>query len=90
MTDPNYTKYLDDEDANHTRRYYQAGMCPCCGSDLTSWPSPSGEYIEPQAIAEGVMLCGRCIGNEHQETPGFVEWILQSIANVRGKKSWPQ
>lgn len=80
-----FTEYLTEEDAEHARRYHRAGLCPCCGSKLGEWTDNDYEVIEPQAIGEGVVLCGRCIGNKHQETPGFLEWLLLSLANVRNQ-----
>jgi hypothetical protein len=51
---------------------WAAGCCPCCGGGL-------GESPEP--IGEGVMLCGRCIENEHHLTAGeFVPMMLAAIA----------
>jgi len=65
-------------DFDGTRERWLAGLCPCCGGDLCEWEWRD-EVHEPQPIAEGVMLCGRCIGNEHHVTPGFTEVILASL-----------
>jgi len=60
---------------------WAAGVCPCCSSALDSWPAPDGRTVEPAAIGEGVMLCGRCIGNRHHEDPpGFAGLLLRAIA----------
>lgn len=58
-----------------TRRSWELGRCPCCGGALC-------EYIdgtEPEAIGEGVMLCGRCVAMEHHWTPGLVPALLEAI-----------
>lgn len=55
----------DEEEDADTRRRFLAGLCPCCCGDIIPWPGPDGIDYEPEPVAEGVMLCGRCIGNEH-------------------------
>jgi hypothetical protein len=48
---------------------------------MDDWTHPStGEVTEPEPVAEGVMLCGRCIANEHMDPPGYLEALLESIA----------
>ena len=65
-------------DLSYCRAYYLRGDCPCCGSPLVSWPGSDREY-EPEAVAEGVMMCGRCIGSHHYEPPGFLADLLRSL-----------
>lgn len=37
--------------------------------------------VQPEAIGEGVTLCGRCIGNNHHtDPPGFGDLLLTAIA----------
>jgi hypothetical protein len=68
------------EDFTECRRLWLAGKCPCCGAELDSWINSNHETIQPEAIAEGVMMCGRCIGNEHHIRPeGFLEMLLKSL-----------
>lgn len=65
------------------RAYWKAGRCPCCGGKLVPWPGPDGTEHQPEAVAEGVMFCGRCIGNRHhsdESTPGFLRMMLTAIA----------
>lgn len=72
---------FSEEAAETVRRYYQAGRCPCCGSGLYEWRNNKGDVFYPEAIGEEVLLCGRCIANEHQiRPPEVVQWILQSLA----------
>jgi hypothetical protein len=52
-----------------------AGRCPCCGAGLEEWI----DGTKPQAVAEGVIFCGRCMANEHDETH-VVSLILLAIA----------
>jgi CO dehydrogenase/acetyl-CoA synthase alpha subunit len=48
------------------RKRWEAGLCPCCAGDICEWTATyDGTVYEPEPIAEGVMMCGRCIGNEH-------------------------
>jgi hypothetical protein len=62
------------------RRYWLAGRCPCCGSELCEWPAPDGSLVAPETVAEGVVMCGRCIGNHHHEKPGeFLPLLLESL-----------
>lgn len=53
------------------------GRCPCCGGELAE----SVNGVPCRAIGEGVMMCGRCIENEHgRESDQFVPALLESIA----------
>ncbi len=64
--------------AADTYRRWAAGLCPCCGAELDWWRD-----IEPQAIGEGVMVCGRCVDNEHGIRPEEAEMrdaMLEAIA----------
>ena len=60
------------------RRLWQAGLCLCCGGELCGWKW-NGIVHEPTAIAEGVMMCGRCIGNNHQEVDGLLTGMLRAL-----------
>ena len=53
-------------DFGDARRRWLAGDCPCCGMDA-GWPDVDG--TEPEPIAEGVLICGRCIRNGHPDPP---------------------
>lgn len=56
------------------RDYWLAGLCPCCGADLDWW------MTQPESIAEGVMMCGRCIENDHhQRPPEFLPLLLKAL-----------
>lgn len=71
-------KVNEQEEARELRRRWMAGRCPCCGGGLYSWPGPDGVEHQPEAIGEGVMMCGRCMGNEHYiET---ADLILKALA----------
>jgi len=65
--------------AGDAARLYHAGRCPCCGSKLYEWTDSRDVTYQPAQIGEGVLLCGRCIGNEHHETQEVVEFILRDI-----------
>jgi len=65
---------IDPEDFKGTYSRWVSGKCPCCGSDLGE-----DEGTCPQTIAEGVVLCGRCIRQEHHLTAGVVEGILLAL-----------
>ena len=68
---------------NVIRIRWQFGLCPCCGGELFEWPDGNGNYIAPDAVAEGVRFCGRCIANEHHiRPPEVLEEILRGIAEV--------
>lgn len=56
-------------------RRWAAGRCPCCGGELEEWI----DGTKPEAVAEGVRFCGRCIANEHDE-PLAVSLILIALA----------
>jgi hypothetical protein len=56
------------------------GDCLCCGADLDWWPD-----TDPEPVAEGVMMCGRCIANEHHLRPPEVLASLLA-ALVTGKE----
>jgi hypothetical protein len=64
-------------ESDSIRRAWEDGKCPCCTGDLIPWPGPDGVEHEPEAIAEGVMMCGRCMGNEHYIEAA--EFILSSL-----------
>ena len=61
-------------------RRWAAGRCPCCAGPVDDWEDSAGEITDPEAIAERVMLCGRCIANEHHTPPGFLAALLEAIA----------
>jgi hypothetical protein len=60
------------------RPRWLAGLCPCCGGDICEWEWRD-DIWEPKAIGEGVMICGRCVGNDHMAPDGFVELLLASL-----------
>jgi hypothetical protein len=58
--------YARIDDFSDARPRWLAGLCPCCGmpADL--------EHVdgtEAEAIAEGVIICGRCVANRHMDGP---------------------
>ena len=65
------------------RDAYLAGKCPCCGSSLIEWNDNNRNTYCPAPIAEGVMICGRCVGNRHCDDSDIgratVEIILEKI-----------
>lgn len=66
-----------------SRERWLAGLCPCCGCCLCDWEW-LGVVHEPLPIGESVVLCGRCIGNEHHLTPpGYAELLLASLLPER-------
>ncbi len=69
---------MNEADFDDCRSRWLAGLCPCCGASICEWEWDDVVW-EPAAIAEGVQLCGRCIGNEHDVTPGFTELLLASL-----------
>jgi hypothetical protein len=79
-----YYEFLTAEDEATSRRYWLAGLCPCCGFSIEVWPDVDGKDSKPVAIGEGVVLCGRCASNKHQDIPDLVEWLLRSV--MGGKK----
>lgn len=51
-----------------------AGLCPCCGME------PDWYDHDPLAIAEGVLMCGRCVVNEHHlRPPSFLGRLLHAV-----------
>jgi acetyltransferase-like isoleucine patch superfamily enzyme len=65
---------LEDFAAAYDR--WAALLCPCCGvaefNDATDGP--------PAVIGEGVMICGRCVANEHgRESDQFFPMMLTAI-----------
>lgn len=68
------------DDYKSCRENWADGRCPCCGSELTSWPGPDQDW-EPAGVAEGVTFCGRCIGcRHHEEPPEFLNLLLKALA----------
>lgn len=57
---------------------WKRGDCPCCPSELVEWDW-NGVVYQPEAVAEGVILCGRCIGNEHHR-PAELRNLLELLA----------
>lgn len=72
------TSPAEARDALYTWRLWRGGLCPCCGDDLVLWEW-DGTVYEPEAVAEEVILCGRCIGNEHYR-PDELEYVLGLLA----------
>ena len=75
MTSP----LIENHEAIACFRYWRAGLCPCCGSELEAWI----DGTEPAVIAEDVELCGRCIANQHDRTEEKRE-LLGAL--VRGRQ----
>lgn len=70
----------DSRDFAGARARWLAARCPCCGGEICGWDHPyRDEAFEPEAIGEDVMLCGRCIGNEHAADPEFRDAMLAAI-----------
>jgi hypothetical protein len=61
-----------------TRARWLAGRCPCCAAELTEWEW-LGVVTEPAAVAEGVTLCGRCIGQGHEGPPDALLLLLAAL-----------
>jgi hypothetical protein len=72
------TVYLRDSELAGCRSSWLAGMCPCCGSEICGWEW-NGAVHEPQAIAEDVLLCGRCAGNQHLNDPELRTAVLIAL-----------
>jgi hypothetical protein len=71
--------------ANYIRELWLKGLCPCCAGSMIKWEHQDGTVYEPEFVADMVMLCGRCIGNEHtRDDPAgreTLETILRAIAD---------
>ena len=62
--------------SKETYQRWSDGVCPCCGGDIDEWI----DGTQPQAIGEGVMICGRCIAYDHMSSAdGFVVAMLEAI-----------
>lgn len=72
-------------DKSYIRKAFDRGMCPCCCSPLFGWTGNDGEEHEPEPIAEGVEICGRCVGNKHcDDSPAgqsTLRYILETLAS---------
>ena len=73
-----------DPNAIKVRNLWTRGLCPCCGSPLFGWTHQDGTEFEPVPIAEGVMICVRCNGNQHCDLDQeygrqTVEFLLKAI-----------
>ena len=67
--------------APDARPRWEAGLCPCCGGELCAWPGPDGTDVQPAPIAEGVTMCGRCIGNHHND-PETTQILLKALVTT--------
>jgi hypothetical protein len=61
-------------ESSDPRSRWLAGLCPCCGTDLTEHV----DGTQPEAIGEGVTICGRCVANDHMRD-GFRELLLAAL-----------
>jgi hypothetical protein len=67
----------DEHAAASIWRSWVAGRCPCCGGPLKT----SANGVHCLALAELVVMCGRCVENEHgRECVRFVPVLLECIA----------
>ena len=57
---------------------WAAGLCPCCGMDIEPWEWQD-VITDPEPLVEGVMVCGRCVANEHLSRPGYEEEGRQAM-----------
>jgi hypothetical protein len=63
-----------------TRDRWIAGLCLCCSGELAGWEDLQGVVHEPEAVAEGVFMCGRCIGkNHHIDPPEVLYGLLKAL-----------
>ena len=63
--------------SSETYRRWAAGCCPCCGGSLTGYI----DGTEPEAIGEGVSVCGRCAAMQHVSAfPELGAAMLEAIA----------
>ena len=81
---------IRDEDFADCYARWVMGRCPCCGGEVCDWEFKD-VYACVAAIGEGVYMCGRCVGNEHDSPADFVENMLSAIAkgarNARRKEA---
>jgi hypothetical protein len=70
---------INPEDFKGAYQRWKEQRCPCCGSELWDWEW-KGEVTAPAAIAEGILLCGRCTANDHADEPEFVRGMMEAIA----------
>lgn len=71
---------LNPLDLEDVRTRWLAGLCPCCGAGICGWDHTyRDESFEPEAIGEGVVICGRCVGNQHLGDPEFRVAMLMAI-----------
>lgn len=75
----NEIDHLTDDDAYECWRRWQSGVCVCCGMWRPDEISTTG--VEPETIAEGIMICGFCVEGKHLEL-GVRDWIIRGV--VRG------
>ena len=79
---------LCEEDFADAYARWADGDCPCCGVMRMEsyWPDNYGEPHAPQVIGEGVMICGRCVANEHgREFDEFFPMMLRAIVDGAAK-----
>lgn len=65
----------DDALYRSCRPCWFAGKCLCCGGGLHDWDE------EPRAVAEGVLMCGRCFVNKHYEPPEILAAMLKALVS---------
>jgi hypothetical protein len=63
------------DDFSDARARWLAGKCPCCGMEIEEWY----DGTEPEALGEGVSICGRCVANQHMTDPDVLEAMLRSL-----------
>jgi hypothetical protein len=73
------TDMRDPEDSASTYSRWKRGDCPCCGLALEA----ADDGTACRAIGEGVVFCGHCVSRGHDEIPGFVPVVLQSLIEGR-------
>jgi hypothetical protein len=54
--------YVHPEDFADARPRWLAGLCPCCGAPADE---PGTDGTAAEAVAEGVIMCGRCTAGQH-------------------------
>lgn len=66
---------LNPLDFADCRSRWLAGECPCCGGEICE----HYDGTQPEPLGEGVMICGRCIANEHMADPEFCGAMLGAL-----------
>lgn len=76
------TVVVEEDDFADSWRRWSLGLCPCCGSTLSSCLGHD-DGCQTVTLGERVTMCGECVHRGHDTIPELTAGLLRAIAEGR-------